>query len=46
MFRENCFDNVVSDLTKKWPMCPQNYKKKKKKHYENVYNLWRFWGLN
>ena len=28
--RENCFENVVSDLTKKYPMCPQNYFQKKK----------------
>ena len=21
MFRENCFENVISDFKKKWPMC-------------------------
>ena len=29
LFRENCFENVVSDLWNKRPMRPQNYFLKK-----------------
>ena len=25
LFRENCFENLVSDLTEKLPICPQIY---------------------
>ena len=25
MFKENCFENVVSDVKEKWPKGPQNY---------------------
>ena len=35
MFRENCFEIVVSDK-KKWPMCPQCVKKNIKKNNENI----------
>ena len=48
IFRENCFENLVSDL-KKNVLCPQNYFKKKvyklktKKH-ENIQNLWQSLG--
>ena len=45
-FKENCFENVISDL-KENPMCPPNYFKKsaktkkiKTKNHENVLNLW------
>ena len=44
-FRENCFENVVSDVGEK--MFPQNYFKKKvqklktTKNHESVHNLWR-----
>ena len=33
IFRENCFENVVSDLEGKKPICPQNY------FYKNVQKL-------
>ena len=25
LFKENCFKKEVSDLWKKWPLCPKNY---------------------
>ena len=33
-FRENCFENMVLDLKEKWPMCPQNYFKKKVRKFK------------
>ena len=49
IFRENCFDNVVSHLWKELFVCTQNYFKKKvqilrkikTKNHESVHNLWR-----
>ena len=53
VFRENCFEKVVSDVNKKWFKSPQNYfqkkvqklkKIKKQKKNENVHNLWWILG--
>ena len=55
LFRENCFENVVSDLKEKWPMCPKNYFKKKvqkkttkkqRKPMKTLKIFGRFWGQN
>ena len=52
LFMENCFENVVSDVNKKWPAklllekSAKTKKKQKTKTMKTFIIIGRFWGQN